>query len=163
MRHFSNWIIVAVKKYIPIAKDNMRISQCYVVLTSVTKFCDEINLFDDKKNGMILNNNLNNNAGNNENNNNVLQIITADDIKEFKTEFYTFNMNLVKRLEIFQDDLLLNAIELLLSIPTSLINYIYVQNNIINISILKNLYKKVFEIGFKDIRYSELAINSLKK
>ena len=47
----------------------------------------------------------------------------------------------LKRLEVFQDDLLLNAIELLLSIPTNLINYIYVQNNIINISILKNLYK----------------------
>ncbi len=72
-------------------------------------------------------------------------------------------MNLVKRLEIFQDDLLLNAIELLLSIPTSLIHFIYVENDPSNISILKNLYKKVFEIGFTDIRYSELAIDSLKK
>ena len=165
IRHFSNWIIVALKKYMSIANDNMRIAQCYVVLSSVMKFCEEINLFDDKRNGILINNNINinSNSENPSSNNNVLQMITADDIKEFKTEFYSFNMNLVKRLEIFQDDLLLNAIELLLSIPTSLINYIYVQNNIINISILKNLYKKVFEIGFTDIRYSELAINSLKK
>ena len=164
IKHFSNWIIVALKKYMSIANDNMRISICYVVITAVMKFCDEINLFDSKKNSIFLQNNINNNSnGNNTNNNNILQIITAEDIKEFKSEFYTFNMNLVKRLEVFQDDLLLNSIELLLSIPTSLINYIYVQNNIINISILKNLYKKVFEIGFTDIRYSELAINSLKK
>ena len=169
---FSNWIIVALKKYMSVANDNMRISVCYVVITSVMKFCDEINLFDDKKNSVFLNSNLNANTNpdlnvdpdkTNNNSNNALQIITADDIKEFKSEFFTFNMNLVKRLEVFQDDLLLNAIELLLSIPTSLINYIYVQNSIVNISILKNLYKKVFEIGFTDIRYSELAINSLKK
>ena len=142
-----------------IANDNMRIAICYVVLTSIMKFCDEINLFEDKKNS-IFNKNIN--TANDPNNPNKLQIITVDDVKEFKNEFYSFNMNLIKRLEVFQDDLLLNAIELLLSIPTNLINYIYVQNNI-NISVLKNLYKKAFEIGFTDIRYSELAINSLRK
>ena len=115
---FSNWIIVALKKYMSVANDNMRISVCYVVITSVMKFCDEINLFDDKKNSVFLNSNLNANTNpdlnvepdqNNNNSNNALQIITVDDIKEFKSEFFTFNMNLVKRLEVFQDDLLLNA------------------------------------------------------
>ena len=77
----------------------MRISQCYIVFSSLINFWDEINWFDNWK---ILNNNLNNNAGNSENNNNVLQMITTDDIREFKSEFYTFNMNLVKRIEIFQ-------------------------------------------------------------
>ena len=163
IKHFSNWIIVTLKKYMSIANDNMRISQCYVVLTSVMKFCDEINLFDEKKNKILYNANYGVSKNSDENNNNLLQVITYEDIKEFKNEFYTFNMNLVKRLEVFQDDLLLNSIELLLSIPTCLINYIYVQNNVTNTTILKNLYKKVFEIGFTDIRYSELAINSLKK
>ena len=160
VRHFSNWVIVALKKYMSIANDNMRIAICYVVLTSIMKFCDEINLFEEKKNS-IFNQNIN--SANDPNNPNKLQLITVDDVKEFKNEFYAFNMNLIKRLEVFQDDLLLNAIELLLSIPTNLINYIYVHNNVINISVLKNLYKKAFEIGFTDIRYSELAINSLRK
>jgi hypothetical protein len=59
---FSNWIIVALKKYMSVANDNMRISVCYVVITSVMKFCDEINLFDDKKNSAFLNSNLNANT-----------------------------------------------------------------------------------------------------
>ena len=139
VKHFSNWVIVALKKYMSIANDNMRIAICYVVLTSIMKFCDEINLFEEKKNS-IFNKNIN--TANDPNNPNKLQLITVDDVKEFKNEFYIFNMNLIKRLEVFQDDLLPNAIELLLSIPTNLINYIYVHNNLLNISVLEKSIQK---------------------
>ena len=131
---FQNWIIISLKAYMIYANDYPRIAISYTVLASIMKFCQEKKFFEGK--------NLN------------------DDIILFKNEFYAFNMLLVKKIEIFQDDLLLEAIELLLSIPVLLLKEIYCKNN--NINILKGLYKKSFEIGFNDIRYSNLALTSLE-
>ena len=51
--------------------------------------------------------------------------------KDFFDEFENFNKNLIKMLEMFQDDLLLKAIEFLLSVPTKILKQIYL-NNIMN-------------------------------
>ena len=131
---FQNWIIISLKHYMNYANDFPRIAISYSVLASIMKFCQDKKFFE----GKSLNN----------------------DIILFKNEFYAFNMSLVKKIEIFQDDLLLEAIELLLSIPVIILKEIYCKNN--NINILKSLYKKSFEIGFNDIRYSNLALFSLE-
>ena len=61
-------------------------------------------------------------------------------------------------LEMFQDDLLLKAIEFLLSVPTKILKQIYLNN----INVLKKIFKRALEIGYNDYRYAKLALNCLK-
>jgi hypothetical protein len=81
-----------------------------------------------------------------------------NDNKEFIEEFQIFNLNLVKKLEMFQDDLLLKSIEFLLSVPSKILRHIYIDNT----PNLKKIFKRALEIGYNDYRYAKLALNALK-
>jgi len=91
------------------------------------------------------------------NNSNFFLNFTSE-IKAFISDFENFNTLVIKNVEIFQDDLLLNIIEFLLSVPTNILKIIYVNN----IKTLNYIFKRAFEIGYNDYRYCKLALNALK-
>lgn len=76
----------------------------------------------------------------------------------FLENFKTFSLFILKKIEIFQDELLLNCIELILSTPPSLIELIYFDKQ----ESLITIFKKALELGYNDFRYSNLALQSIK-
>lgn len=134
VRLFSKWTLLSLRSFIKSANEYPRIAITYKVIGSIMHFCEEVKFFESNN--------------------------TDIDVLNFKIEFHTFNASLMKKIEIFQDELLLEAVELLLSVPATLLIEMYTNENV---STLKDLYKKSFEIGFNDIRYSSLALASMEK
>jgi hypothetical protein len=126
---FNPWVIIFLKKFCLLANQFPRISSTYLTMSSIMEYCQNIEFFNYRN----------------------------DEIISFQSDFEIFNKNLIKRLEVFQDDLLLTSIEFLLAVPTVLIREIYKNN----MQSLKYIFSKAFQIGYNDIRYSKLALNAL--
>lgn len=131
-RLLNPWILFLIDKFMNIGNNHPHISQTYTCLTSIMNYCSRINFFQLNDKETIF----------------------------FVDDFELFIFNLCKKIEIFLDDLLLNSIEFILGIPSVIIKLIIKKNS--NFEILKNIFKKTFKLGFHDIRYSKLALKSLK-
>ena len=139
VRLFTKWVIISVRRFISIANKYPRIAVTYRAIGAIMKFCDNVKFFPSLSNSM------------NE---------KDSEIEIFKNEFKAFDFSLIKKIEIFQDELLLDAIEMLLSVPPIMLEELYIKGD--QLDILKELYKKSFEVGINDIYYSNLALNSLE-
>jgi hypothetical protein len=127
---FKPWILVLLKKLMQLGNEHPRVSAIYEGLSSIMRYCHKVNFFS----------------------------FMNEETKSFLNELETFNKNLIKKIEIFQDDLLLKTLEFLLSLPSQLIKIIYSRD----IDNLRYVFKKAFQIGYNDIRYAKLALNALR-
>ena len=154
---FNEWSIILIKELIDLGTYYPRVSHIYIAITYLLNNLKINKIFDNACH--VYSSNKYNNNNNNLKQNSCVNGCNIFDIINFIDNFKIFSNFVIKKLELYQDDLLLNCLELILETPSEIIPIIYKDN----ISTLSNIYKKALEHGYSDYKYADMALNSLKK